>query len=52
MTSIQLEEAEFTREMLQSSTRQGKVKTKSLGSSSELPSLVDVAKSTSNEVHH
>ena len=50
MTSIQLEEAEFTKELIRSSARKGVIKSRGLGSSSELPSLVDVATGTSDKV--
>ena len=50
MTSIQLEEAEFTKELIRSSAHKGVIKSRGLGSSSELPSLVDVATGTSDKV--
>lgn len=50
MTAAQLEEAEITKELMRLSTRKGSNRTKGTGSTSELPSLVDVAKCTSNEV--
>lgn len=50
MTSIQLEEAELTKELMRSSARKGAIKSRPSGSTSELPSLVDVAKCTSDEV--
>ena len=49
VTSSQLQEAEFTRELMQSSTRKKAVRP-GAGSTSELPSLVDVTKCTSDEV--
>ena len=50
MTAAQLEEAEMTKELMRSSTRRGTNRTRGAGSTSELPSLVDVAKYTSDEV--
>ena len=51
MTSVRAEEAETTREVIRSSTRKGTVRSKAASSTSELPSLVDVAKCTSDEVN-
>lgn len=48
MTSVQLEEAELTKELMRSSARKGPIRPS--GSTSELPSLVDVAKCPSDEV--
>ena len=50
MTAAQLEEAEITKEMMRLSTRKGANRTRGAGSTSELPSLVDVAKCTSDDV--
>ena len=46
ITAAQLEEAEMTKELMRLSTRRG------TGSTSELPSLVDVAKRTADEVSY
>ena len=50
MTAAQLEEAEITKELMRLSTRKGTNRTSCAGSTSELPSLVDVAKCTSDGV--
>lgn len=50
MTATQLEEAEITKDLMRLSTRKGPNRTSRAGSTSELPSLVDVAKCTSDEV--
>jgi hypothetical protein len=50
MTAAQLEEAEITKELMQLSTRKGTSRIRGAGSTSELPSLVDVSKCTSQEV--
>lgn len=50
MTAAQLEEAEITKELMQLSTRKGTNRIRGAGSTSELPSLVDVSKCTSEEV--
>ena len=48
VTSSQLQEAEFTRELMQSSARKKAVRP-GAGSTSELPSLIDVAKCTNSD---
>ena len=50
MTAAQLEEAEVLKGIMQSSTRKGTSRTKGTESTTELPSLVDVAKHTTDGV--
>ena len=52
ITAAQLEEAEMTKELMRLSTRRGTNRTRGAGSTSELPSLVDVAKHTADEVSY
>ena len=52
ITAAQVEEAEMTKELMRLSTRRGTNRTRGTGSTSELPSLVDVAKRTADEVSY